>query len=224
MTTPIKIDFISDIVCPWCIIGLKGLDEALVRLGDVLEADVHFQPFELNPQMPAEGQRLVDYAAQRYGSNVAQLLERRAMIRDRAAQLGFTIALAPDEGRVYNSFDAHRLLHWAGLEGRQKALKLALFTAYFTNCRNISDHEVLADAAEEAGLDRTAAKTLLKSDRYANEVRKAEGAWRARGISGVPAIVIDDRYLISGGQASEVFEQALRKIAAEVHARRAEPG
>jgi predicted DsbA family dithiol-disulfide isomerase len=213
--TPIKIDFVSDVVCPWCIIGLKGLEEALRRLGDELEADVHFQPFELNPQMPAEGQRLAEYAAQKYGSTSAQLLERRAMIRDRAAELGFTIALPPEDGRVYNTFDAHRLLHWAGLEGRQGELKLALFTAYFTKCHNLGDHDVLADAAEEAGLDRNTAIEILKSDRYANEVREAESAWREKGISGVPAIVINDRYLISGGQPAEVFEQALREIASE---------
>jgi predicted DsbA family dithiol-disulfide isomerase len=215
MTSPIKIDFVSDVVCPWCIIGLKGLEEALRRLGDEVEADVHFQPFELNPQMPAEGQRLADYAAQKYGSTSAQLKERRAMVRDRAAELGFTIALAPEDGRVYNTFDAHRLLHWAALGGRQRSLKLALFTAYFTNCHNLGDHDVLADAAEEAGLNRDAAIEILNSDRYASEVREAERVWREKGISGVPAIVINDRYLISGGQPAEVFEQALREITSE---------
>jgi predicted DsbA family dithiol-disulfide isomerase len=217
MTTPIKIDFVSDISCPWCVIGLKGLEEALGRLGDLVDADICFQPFELNPHMPAEGQRLVDYAAQKYGSTREQLLERRATIRDRAAALGFTIALPPEEGRVYNTFDAHRLLHWAGIGGRQRELKLALFTAYFTQCLNPGDHQVLADAAEQAGLDRAAALEVLKSDRYAQEVRESEGAWRAKGISAVPAIVIDDRYLISGGQPPELFEQAIRKIVSETH-------
>jgi len=215
MTTPIKIDFVSDVSCPWCIIGLKGLEEALRRLSDVVDADLKFQPFELNPQMPPEGQRLVDYAAQKYGSTSAQLQERRAMIRDRAAQLGFAIALPSDEGRVYNTFDAHRLLRWAGLEGRQRELKLALFEAYFTHCRSPSDHDVLAEAAAEVGLDYDAAIEVLKSDRYAKEVRETEELWRARGISGVPAIVINDRYLISGGQPAELFEQAIREIVAE---------
>ena len=117
MTKPITIDFVSDISCPWCVIGLKGLEQALERIDDV-EAEVRFQPFELNPHMPPEGQRLVDYAAQKYGSTPQQLNERRAMVRERAAELGFTIALPPEEGRVYNTFDAHRLLHWAGLNGR----------------------------------------------------------------------------------------------------------
>jgi predicted DsbA family dithiol-disulfide isomerase len=138
------------------------------------------------------------------------------MIRERAAALGFTIALPPEEGRVYNTFDAHRLLYWAGLEGRQRQLKLALFEAYFTNCLNPSDRDVLADAADKAGLDRQAATELLSSDRYAHEVREEEGIWRTRGINSVPAIIINGRYLISGGQPPELFEQAIRKIASEM--------
>ncbi len=215
MSKPIKIDFVSDVSCPWCVIGLKGLEQALERIPEV-EAEVRFRPFELNPNMPPEGQRLVDYAAQKYGSTPQQLGERRAMVRERAAELGFTIALPPEEGRVYNTFDAHRLLHWAGEEGRQRELKLALFDAYFTQCLNPSDHDVLTDAAEKAGLDYDAAAALLSSDRYAREVREEEEQWRAKGINAVPAVIINDRYLISGGQPSEVFEQAIRKVATEV--------
>ena len=214
MSTSITIDFVSDISCPWCVIGLKGLEQALDRIDDV-EAKVRFQPFELNPHMPPEGQRLVEYAAQKYGSTPQQLNERRTMIRERAAELGFAIALPPEEGRVYNTFDAHRLLHWAGQEGRQRELKLALFDAYFTQCLNPSDYEVLADAAEKAGLDRDVAAALLSSDRYAQEVRKEEEQWRTKGINAVPAVIINGRYLISGGLPSMVFEQAIRKIAAE---------
>ena len=213
MTKPIKLDFVSDVSCPWCIIGLRGLEEALKRLGGLVEADIRFQPFELNPHMPAEGQKLVEHVAQKYGSTPQQFAERRAVIRDRAAELGFTIALSPENGRVFNTFDAHRLLHWAGLEGRQYELKLALFDAYFTRCLNPSDQEVLADTAERAGLDRTAALDVLASGRYANEVREAERFWMAKGISAVPAVIINDRYLISGGQPAEVFENAFRKIA-----------
>ncbi|MCL6683126.1 DsbA family oxidoreductase [Sphingomonas alba] len=218
MTTPIKIDFVSDVSCPWCVIGLLGLEQALDRVGGLVEADIRFQPFELNPDMPFEGQRLVDYAAQRYGSSPEQLLERRAIIRERAAELGFTIALPSEEGRVYNTFDAHRLLHWAGIERRQRELKKALFHSYFTQCLNPGDREVLADAAEAAGLERAAAIEVLESGLYATEVREAEAHWRSMGITGVPAIIINDRYLISGGQPADYFEQALRKIAAEASA------
>ena len=215
MTKLIKIDFVSDVSCPWCIIGLRGLEEALERIGNLVEADIRFQPFELNPHLPAEGQKLVEHVAQKYGSTPQQFKERRAMIRDRAAELGFTIALSPEEGRVYNTFDAHRLLHWAGLEGRQHQLKLALFDAYFTLCLNPSDHGVLADAAERAGLDRDAAVEVLASGRFADDVRAAELFWQARGITAVPAVIINERYLVSGGQPAEVFENAIRKIAAD---------
>ena len=214
MSKSLTIDFVSDVSCPWCVIGLLGLEQALNRIDDV-DAELRFQPFELNPDMPPEGQRLVDYAAQKYGSTPEQLGERRAMIRERAAELGFTIALPPEDGRVYNTFDAHRLLHWAGTKGRQRELKLALFEAYFTNCLNPSDRDVLADAAQKAGLDRQGASELLASDRYAREVREEEEIWRGRGINSVPAIIINGRYLISGGQPPELFEQAIRKIASE---------
>ena len=213
MTKPIRIDFVSDVSCPWCIIGLKGMEEALERVGDLVAAEIHFQPFELNPAMPHEGQKLVEHVAQKYGSTPEQFRERREGIRDRAAELGFEIRLSPDEGRVYNTFDAHRLLHWAGIEGRQRELKLALFDAYFTQCLDPSDHEVLADAAECAGLDREAAVHVLTSGAYSDEVRDAERLWQARGISAVPAVIVDERYLISGGQPPEVFEMAFRKIA-----------
>lgn len=215
MTKPVVIDFVSDVSCPWCVIGLKGLEEALDRVGELVDADIRFQPFELNPHMPLEGQRLVDYVAQKYGSTPQQLRERRSAIRDRAADLGFTIALSPDDGRVYNTFDAHRLLHWAGLEGRQRELKLALFEAYFTDCLNPGDHGVLADAAEKAGLDRNAAADVLASGRYAEEVRAAERFWQSKGITAVPAVVINQRFLISGGQPADVFENAIRTIADE---------
>ncbi len=215
MIKPIKIDFVSDVSCPWCIIGLKEIDKALRRVADVVEAHIRFQPFELNPQMPAEGQTLVEHVAQKYGSTAQQFRERRAMIRDRAAELGFTIALSPEEGRVYNTFDAHRLLHWAGLQGRQHQLKLALFEAYFTHCLNPGDRDVLADTAEQAGLERDEAAKVLASGRYAEEVRAAERRWQALGISSVPTVIINDIYAISGGQPAEVFESAFRQIATE---------
>jgi predicted DsbA family dithiol-disulfide isomerase len=213
MTKPIRIDFVSDVSCPWCIIGLKGVEEALRRVG--VEADIHFQPFELNPHLPAEGQKLIEHVAQKYGSTPHQFNERRAAIQARAAELGFVIALSPEDGRVYNTFDAHRLLHWAGLEGRQYELKLALFDAYFTHCLNPSDHDVLADVAERAGLDREEAARLLKSETYADDVRAAERFWQAQGISAVPAVIINERYMISGGQPADAFESAIRSILAQ---------
>jgi predicted DsbA family dithiol-disulfide isomerase len=214
MPTPIRIDFVSDVSCPWCVIGLGGLEEALGRTADVVQADIHFQPFELNPAMPAEGQNIVEHIGEKYGSTPEQSAANREMIRERAASVGFTMAMS-DQSRIYNTFDAHRLLHWAGIEGRQAQLKHALFQAYFTEGQNPGDPNVLAGAAQKAGLDRVKAAEVLGSGQYAQEVRAAEQAWRAAGINSVPAIVINQKYLISGGQPSEAFEEALRAIAKE---------
>jgi len=214
MARPMKIDFVSDVSCPWCIIGLRGLEEALARTAGLVEAEIVFQPFELNPDMKPEGQNILEHVAQKYGASPEQSAANRETIRARAAELGFTMATS-NETRIYNTFDAHRLLHWAGLEGKQAALKHALFTAYFTDGQDPSDHEMLAAAAGKAGLDEAAARDVLASGRYAEEVREAERLWQSRGINAVPAVVIDERYLISGGQPPEAFEQALRKIAAE---------
>lgn len=212
MPRKMTIDFVSDIVCPWCVIGLKGLEEALARTADVVEAEIRFHPFELNPAMAPEGENIVEHIGRKYGATPEQSAATRAMIRERAGALGFTINMG-DESRIYNSFDAHRLLHWAGLAGDQRALKLALFTAYFTNGENPGDRSVLLAASEQAGLDPAAAAEVLDSGHYAEEVRADEALWQSRGIQAVPAIVIDQRYLISGGQPSEAFEQALREIA-----------
>jgi predicted DsbA family dithiol-disulfide isomerase len=214
MPKALKIDFVSDVSCPWCIIGLGGLEEALQRVGDLVQAEIHFQPFELNPAMPAEGQNIAEHIAQKYGSTPEQSAANREAIRARAATVGFRMATS-DQSRIYNTFDAHRLLHWAGLEGRQSALKHALFDAYFTNGQNPSDHDVLVATAQKAGLDGEAAREVLTSGRYADEVRAAERQWQAAGVTAVPAVVINDRYLISGGQPADAFERALRSIALE---------
>ncbi|WP_343526268.1 DsbA family oxidoreductase [Sphingomonas sp.] len=214
MPRPIRIDFVSDISCPWCIIGLRGLEIALERMGDAIEADIHFQPFELNPAMGPEGENIVEHIGRKYGATPEQSAATRATIRERAAAVGFTMAMG-DTSRIYNSFDAHRLLHWAETMGRQAALKHALFDSYFTRGEDISKHDVLIAAAAGAGLPEDEARTILSTDRYAAEVREAERLWQGRGIQSVPAIIVDNRYLISGGQPPEAFEQALRQIVAE---------
>ena len=214
MTKTIKIDFVSDVSCPWCIIGLGGLEEALARVGDLVEATITLQPFELNPDMPPEGQNLGEHVFQKYGATPEQSAANREQIRARAAEVGFTIATGPDS-RIYNTFDAHRLLHWAGLEGRQLPLKHALFEAYFTRGENPGDHEVLAAAAERAGLDPAKAREVLASGRFADHVRSLERQWYEAGISSVPAVIINEKYLISGGHPADAFERALRSIAAE---------
>lgn len=213
----LKIDFVSDVVCPWCVVGLGGLTTALETLkGEGVAADITFQPFELNPQMAPEGENIVEHIGRKYGATPEQSAANRVMIRERAAEVGFDMRMG-DDSRIWNTFDAHRLLHWAHetAPDKQEALKRALFTAHFTENRNLTDAGVLTQAAEAAGLDRAEAGEVLASGRYAQEVRAAEDLWRARGITSVPAVVVEGKYLISGGQPAAAFEEALRKIAGE---------
>jgi predicted DsbA family dithiol-disulfide isomerase len=213
MSTPLKIDFVSDVSCPWCVIGLRALTQALEGLGDEVKAEIHFQPFELNPNMPAEGQDINEHIFEKYGSTPEQSRQSREVIRQRGAELGFTFSQG--DRRIYNTFDAHRLLHWAELEGKQQALKEALFAAYFTDHANPSDHKVLAAVAEQVGLDRQRAEAILASGEYAAEVRELEQLWVSRGVSSVPTIVFNDRYAVSGGQPVEAFADAIRQIITE---------
>jgi predicted DsbA family dithiol-disulfide isomerase len=210
-----KIDFVSDVSCPWCVIGLKSLEDALGRVSGEVHAELHFQPFELNPQMPAEGQDIGEHLAEKYGSTPEQSQRNREMIRARGQDVGFTFSM-DKRSRIYNTFDAHRLLHWAEEEGagRQLALKEALFKAYFTDGESPGSHELLARVAGEVGLDIARAKAILASDDYADAVREREQFYLQQGIHAVPAVIINDKHLISGGQPAEVFEQALRQIAA----------
>jgi predicted DsbA family dithiol-disulfide isomerase len=217
MTAQLKIDFVSDVVCPWCVIGLRGLEEALERASDVVKAEITVQPFELNPDMPAEGQNVVEHITQKYGPEAAKNTGNREAMRARAASLGFTMNFS-DDNRLYNTFDAHRLLHWAGIAGRQVELKRELFKANFTDRTNISDTEVLVAVATAAGLDTKEARDVLTSGRYTDEVREAEELWVSRGIRSVPGIVVNDKWLISGGQPADAFERALRNIAKELEA------
>ena len=207
-----KIDFVSDVACPWCAVGLNSLERALERVGPELQVELHFQPFELNPTMPAEGADTVAYLSAKYGIGAEQIARNQAAIRERGAAVGFAFGARP---RVWNTFDAHRLLHWAGLQGgdHQRRLKHALLKAYHGEGRNPGAPDVLLELAGAAGLDVDAAREVLSSGRYADEVRAAEQAWQQAGIHSVPAIVINDRHLISGGQPPEVFERALRQIA-----------
>ncbi len=220
MTTILKIDFVSDVSCPWCVVGLRALDQALARVQGDIHADIHFQPFELNPAMPPEGQDITEHITEKYGISAAQADANRENIRQRGADVGFvfsgTNVAGGGRSRIYNTFDAHRLLHWAGLVdlATQKALKEALFTAYFTDGHSPGSHEVLLRLAVDVGLDEARAREILASDTYAADVREREQFYTSQGIRSVPAIIINDKHLISGGQPVEVFENALRQIAA----------
>ncbi len=207
-----RIDFVSDVACPWCAVGLNSLERALEKIGAEIAVEIHFQPFELNPTMAPEGADAGAYLKAKYGMGDAQLAHNRGVIRERGAAVGFAFG---ERTRVWNTFDAHRMLHWAGLHGKQRELKHALLQAYHGEGRNPGAHEVLLDLASAVGLDATEAAAVLADGLYTTEVRAAEQSWQQAGIHSVPAIVIDQRHLISGGQPPEVFEQALRKIAQE---------
>ncbi len=211
MTTALTIDFVSDVSCPWCAIGLKSLEQAIANIGDDAAVELHFQPFELNPNMGPEGQDITEHISEKYGSTPEQQAQARASIRERGAAVGFEFAM-DKRARIYNTFDAHRLLHWAGLEGKQQQLKEALFAAYFTRGEDPSSHEMLAQAAAAVGLDVQAASEVLASKRFAEEVREREQFFQRHGINSVPAVIINQRHLISGAQPPEVFERALRDI------------
>ena len=216
-TSSLKIDFVSDVSCPWCAVGLGALEEALQKLQGEVSAELHFQPFELNPKMAPEGQDIGEHLAQKYGSSAEQQAQIRNTIRARGAEVGF--AFNPEgRGRIWNTFDAHRLLHWASLEGaagQQHALKKALLAACHTRSEAMAHHDVLLACVREVGLDEARAQAILASDEFAQDVREREAFYTSHGIHSVPAVIINDRHLISGGQPAAVFEQALRQIAAE---------
>jgi len=212
--TPLKIDFVSDIACPWCAVGLGALEKALERLDGEVQADLHFQPFELNPNMGPGGQDLGEHLTQKYGSTPEQQAQIRQTIAARGTEVGFTFHPG-GRGRVYNTFNAHRLLHWAEGQGAgaQHALKKAFLQAYQGRAECVEDAEVLLSGVASAGLDVTAARAVLDSDAHTSEVRERQQFYTQAGIRSVPAVIINDKHLISGGQPVEVFEQALRRIA-----------
>ncbi|MCE4539943.1 DsbA family oxidoreductase [Pelomonas sp. P7] len=208
-----RIDFVSDIVCPWCAIGLHSLEAAAARIPG-LSLDLHFHPFELNPGMGPEGQDIEEHLAEKYGASPAALAGTREAIRERGAALGFEFRMQA-RSRIYNTRDAHRLLHWAGETygpAVQRRLKGALLTAYFTEGRNVSDPAALLEVATASGLPQAEARELLADDRYADEVQADEATIQAQGIHAVPAIVVNQRHLIQGGQSVDVFEKLLRQV------------
>jgi predicted DsbA family dithiol-disulfide isomerase len=209
----VKIEFVSDVACPWCAVGLNALERALERIGGDIPVEMSFQPFELNPAMVPEGEDVVQHLAAKYGITPEQIAQNQAAIRERGAAVGFAFGT---RGRIWNTFDAHRLLHWAGLQSAdaQRALKHALLKAYHGDGRNPGEHAVLLELAAQCGLDADEARTVLAEGRYADEVREAESFWQQAGIHSVPSVVVNRKHLIQGGQPPEVFEQALRQIAA----------
>ena len=208
---PLDIAFVSDVACPWCAIGLASLDRALASLRGEVEATVHVEPFELNPDMGPEGAETVGYLARKYGRTPEQVAQAQARIRERGAAVGFPFG---ERKHVWNTFDAHRVLHWAAMQGRALDLERALLRAYHAEGRNPAAKEVLVELAGAVGLDAARAASILESGEFAAEVRERERHWLQRGVSGVPFVLVDGKYAIEGAQPPEAFEQALRQVAA----------
>ena len=208
----VSIDFISDVVCPWCALGATALEQAIENVAGEVSVALTYKPFELNPNMPPEGEKAVEHLMRKYGRTAEDVAAGKAMQIARGEAIGFTFDLEK-RSHFYNTFDAHRLLYWALQEGRQVALKKILLRAYFTDGQNPSDRETLVQLAAEAGLDAAAAKDVLASGAFAEEVRELEGFYQQRGINSVPAMVLNGRHLVSGSQSVEYYEQMLRQIA-----------
>ncbi len=209
MTEPLRIDIVSDVMCPWCIIGYRQLAQALDATG--VAHEVHWHPFELNPEMPAEGQNTREHIMEKYGSTPEQSAQSRAQMAALGADLVIDFRFTEDM-RMHNTFNTHQLLHWAETAGRKHDLKMALFTAHFTDGRDLSDNAVLADVAGEIGLDREEALAVLDDQRFAAEVRKSENFWIQQGIRGVPAVVFDRQHLVTGAQGAENYKSILTQL------------
>ena len=212
---PLRIDFVSDVSCPWCAIGLQALEQAIVKVG--VPVELHFQPFELNPAMPAEGQDSTEHITGKYGISEQQARDNAEAITARGAAVGFNFNLR-ERRRVWNTFDAHRLLHWAGEQGPgyQRNLKHALLGAYFSDGANVSDHAVLSALAGSVGLDEAAARAVLSSNDHADAVRTQEQHFTSRGITAVPSIIFNQQHLVQGGQPVETFERVIRQLTDEI--------
>jgi predicted DsbA family dithiol-disulfide isomerase len=212
--TTLNIDVVSDVACPWCVIGYKNLQHALGELDGELEVDLNWHAFELRPDAPAEGENWREHIMAKYGMSYEQSEENRKRITEAGEQVGFTFNFT-DDMRTQNTFNCHRLLLWAKDSPQQTALKMALFEAYFTDRTNVNDTGILLDAVAKAGLDREAAANVLASDQYTEQVREEEGRYQQMGVSSVPTFIVNGKYAITGGQPSDVFVQALRQIASE---------
>lgn len=206
----LRIDIVSDVVCPWCVIGYRQLARALEATGTAHE--IHWHPFELNPSMPPEGQNLLEHVAGKYGSTREESEQSRARMTEIGAALGFEFRFS-DDMRMHNTFNAHQLLHWAERQGRMNDLSLALFAAHFRDRRNLSDPAVLADVAAGIGLERTEAREVLADQRFGELVRNAENFWLSQGIHGVPAVIFNRRHLVTGAQGTDNYTDILAKLA-----------
>ncbi|MFY0660382.1 MAG: DsbA family oxidoreductase [Shimia sp.] len=209
---PIRVDIVSDVVCPWCIVGYRQLKQAAEETGVAIET--YWHPFELNPDMEAEGENLRDHIMRKYGSTAEQSKDARDRLMKVGADLDFDFHWT-DDSRIYNTFAAHQLLHWASETGQAQALKLALFDAYFTQGKDVSDPEVLVDVATSIGLPPEEAREVLKDQRHAEMVRQKEQFWTSRGVTGVPTMVFGGKQATSGAQGVDTFARLLKQLTSQ---------
>lgn len=219
----LRIDIWSDVMCPWCLVGWGGLQKGLELLDGEIEADVRWHAFELNPDMPPEGEESTAHIARKYGSTPEQSRAVQGRMREAAHQAGVSLdyqGSEPEPQRwMWNTFLAHKLLTWAGEEfgpEKQTELKLALFRAHFNERRKIGERDVLLDVAASVGLERAAAEAALDSEELAHKVRAEERAAWDLNITGVPAMIIENKYMIPGAQPAEAYANALRRVAQKV--------
>ncbi|MFS1516276.1 DsbA family oxidoreductase [Bacillus sp. SM2101] len=209
-----KIEVYSDFVCPFCYIGKRHLEDALERTSLKNIADVSYKSFELDPNSPRDTNLSIhEIIANKYGVSIEQAKQNNEGIRKRAEEVGLDFRF--ENMLPTNTFEAHRLAKYASVVGKEEELTEKLLKAYFTDSKHIGDHSTLLDIAEDVGLDREQAKSVLESEQYKDEVRSDESEARSIGVQGVPFFVINDKYAISGAQPTEVFVGALEKVLEE---------
>lgn len=209
---PVRIDIVSDVVCPWCVIGYKQLEHAQAKTG--VPAVLYWHPFELNPTMPEEGEDLFEHVAGKYGATLEDSRRARSQLTALGGELGFSFDYG-DDMRMVNTFRAHQILQWAASKGRQHQMKMALFTAYFTERKDVNDPTVLSGVADGAGLDPEEASAVLADARFAEKVRQHQAFWTSRGVDGVPAMVFDGQQLLLGARGVDAYHSLLLQLAAE---------
>lgn len=217
MSVPLRIDIVSDVVCPWCIIGYKQVERALGMIDVQIAAETYWHPFELNPDMAPEGENTRDHIARKYGATPEQSRGNRQRLIDIGAELGFAFNYG-DGMRIYNTFKAHKLLTMAAHDGGwqlQTALKMALFKAYFQDNRDVSDEAVLLDIVTQLELDHDGAVAALASDALTQAVRAEQRQWIDQNITGVPAIIFDQKFMVPGAQSAETFADVINKVLAK---------
>ncbi|MDC0656746.1 DsbA family oxidoreductase [Leisingera sp. SS27] len=211
----VKLDILSDPICPWCYIGKTHLDKALAEVPDhpfVIE----WHPFQLNPDMPREGMDRREYLERKFGGKEGAV-KAYAPVVEHAEKAGLTINFEAMQ-RTPNTLDAHRLIHWAGVEGKQTQVVDALFKAYFVDARDIGDHAVLADVAQEAGMEANVAARLLEGDSDVQAIRDRDAHSRKMGVSSVPTFIVANQHAVPGAQPPELWKQVIEDILQQLKA------